>query len=71
MGRLNHHDVDNGDVEVHPSDFTVESNSDSVPYLDTTTIKLIDYDEMDHLLELFHSQYDEDLLYVDTQILQA
>ena len=32
MGRLDHRDIDNGDVEVHPSDFPVESNSESVPY---------------------------------------
>ena len=27
MGRLNHHEIDNGGVEVHPSDFPVEFNS--------------------------------------------
>ena len=31
MGRLNHHAIDNVDVEVHPSDFPVELNSESVP----------------------------------------
>ena len=55
MGRLNHHAIDNGDVEFHPSDFPVESNSESFPNPDTTPIKYIDDDEMDHLLELFHS----------------
>ena len=35
MGRLNHHAIDNGNVEVHHSEFSVESNSESVPYLDT------------------------------------
>ena len=50
MGRLNHHSIDNGDVEVHPSEFPVEFNSESVPDPDTTPIKSIDDDEMDHLL---------------------
>ena len=27
IGRLNHHAIDNSDVEVHSSDFPVESNS--------------------------------------------
>ena len=44
MRRLNHHDIDNFDVEVHPSDFTVECNSDSIPDPDTTPIKSIDDD---------------------------
>ena len=53
MGRLNHHAINNGDIA---SDFPVESNYDSVPYPDTTPIKSIDDDnEMDHLLEFFHS----------------
>ena len=71
MGRLNHNVIDNGDVEVHPSEFLVESNSESVldPY--TTPIKSIDDDEMDHLLELFHSGHDDDLMGVDFQMLQA
>ena len=55
MGRLNHHTIDNGDVKVPTSEFPVESHSESVPYTDTTLIKSIDDDEMDHLLELFHS----------------
>ena len=42
IGRLNHHVIDNGDVEFHPSEFLFESNSESVPYSDTTTIKSID-----------------------------
>ena len=42
VGRLDHHAIDNGDVEVHPSLFPVESNSESVPYPDTTLIKSID-----------------------------
>ena len=36
---LNHHAVNNGYVEFHPSDFPVESNSDSVADTDTTPIK--------------------------------
>ena len=36
--------IDNYDVEVHPSEFTVEFNSESVPDLDTTPIKSIDDD---------------------------
>ena len=70
MGRLNHHSIDNVDVKVHPSEFPVESNSELVPYQDTNPIKSIDDDEMDHLLELLHSEHDEDLLDVDLQMLQ-
>ena len=55
MGRLNHHTIDNGDVEVHPLEFPFEYNSEYVQYLDTTMTRSIDDDEMDHLLELFHS----------------
>ena len=44
MGRLNRNAVDNGDFEVNPSEFSVESNSESVTYLDTTPIKPIDDD---------------------------
>ena len=54
MGRLNHHVIDNGDVEVHPSEFPVEFNSESVPDSDTTPIKAIDDYEMDNILKLFH-----------------
>ena len=39
MRRLNHHDVDNGDVKVYPLEYPFESNSDSVTDLDTTLIK--------------------------------
>ena len=45
MGGLNHHDIDNGNVEVQNSEFPFEYNSESVPDLDTTPIKLIDDDE--------------------------
>ena len=70
MGRLNHNTIDNGDVEVHPSDSSFESTSESVPYPDTTTIESIDDDEMYHLLEFFHYNHDDDILYVDLQMLQ-
>ena len=69
-GRLNNHAIDNGDVEVHPSEFPVESNSESIPDLDTTMIKSIDDNEMDHLLVLLHSEHDDDLLYIVLQMLQ-
>ena len=55
MGKLNHPAIDNGDVIITTSEFPVESNYDSVPDPDITPIKSIDDDEMDHLLELFHS----------------
>ena len=41
-GGLNHHAINNGDIEVHPSMFPVEFNSESVPDTDTTPIKSID-----------------------------
>ena len=46
-GRLNSHIIDIGDVEVHPSEFLVESNYESVTDPDTNTIKSIDDDEME------------------------
>ena len=55
MGKFNHDTIDNSDVKITTSDFLFESNYESVPYPDTTPIKPIDDDEMDHLLELFHS----------------
>ena len=54
MGRVKHNTIENGDIEVHPSEFPVEFNSELVSYTDTTPIKSIDDDEMDHLLEFFH-----------------
>ena len=68
IGKINHHAIDNVDIT---SDVPVESSYDSVPDPDTTSIKSIDDDEMDHLLELFHSKHDDDLLDVDLQMLQA
>ena len=55
MEILNNHATNNDDVEVHPSDFPFEYNYESVPDTDNTPIKSIDDNEMDHLLELFHS----------------
>ena len=68
MGKLNHHAIYNGDIT---SDVPVESINESVPDPDTTPIKSFDDDEIDHLLEFFHSEHDDDLLYVDLQMLQA
>ena len=51
MRKLNHNAINNGDIT---SDVPVESNYDSVSDPDTTPIKSIDDDEMDHLLEFFH-----------------
>ena len=70
-GRLNHHSIDNSDVNVPTSEFPFESNSESIPDPDTTLIKSIDDDYMDHLLVLFHYEHDEDLLDVDLQMIKA
>ena len=50
MGKLNHCAINNGDIKIPTSYVPVESNYDSVPDPDTTPIKSIDGDEMDHLL---------------------
>ena len=71
MWKLNHHAIDNGDVKILTSEFPVESNSESVPYPYTTPIESIYDDLIDHILEFFHSEHDEDLLDVDLQIIQA
>ena len=68
MGKINHHAINNGDIT---SDVPVKSNYDFVLDPDTTTIKSIDDDEIDHLLEFFHSEHDDYLLDVDLQMLQA
>ena len=68
--RINNHAVDNGDVEIHPSEFPSESNSEYNPDMDTTLIKSIYDYEMDQLLECFHSKHDADLLDVYPQMLQ-
>ena len=70
MGRINHHAIDNGDVKVSTSEFPVEYNSEPVPYPDTTPNKSIGDDEIDHLLEFFHEEHDEDLIDVDLQMIQ-
>ena len=49
MGILNHHEIDNGDVEVQISELPFESKSEVVSYPDNTPIKSIDDDKMDHL----------------------
>ena len=71
MGRLNHNSINNGDVEVHSSDFLVESNSEYVPDPDTTLIKSIEYDKMYHIPEFLYPEHDENILDVDIQMLQA
>ena len=55
MGRLNHHAIDNGDVKISTSEFSVEFKSESVTDPDTNPIEPIDDDKMDHILEFFHS----------------
>ena len=70
MGILNYHSINNGDVEVHTSEFPVESNSEYVPDPDTNPIKSIDDGEMEHLLELFHSEHSDDLMDVDLHMFQ-
>ena len=71
MQKLNHHAIDNGDIKIPTSYFPVESNSESFPDPDTTPIKSIDDDEMDHLLEFFYSEHYDDLLDVDLHMIQA
>ena len=70
MGGINNHVVDNGDVEVQTLDFLFESSSESVPDLDTTPIKSSYEDEMNQVMELFHSEYENNILDVDLQMLQ-
>ena len=50
MGRINHHYIDKSDVEVHPSEFLFEYRYEYFIDPDTTPIKPIDDDKMDHLL---------------------
>ena len=45
MGRLNNYAVDNGEIEVYPYE--------SMPYPDTTTIKLEDNDELYQTLDIW------------------
>ena len=46
IGKLNHYAVDNGDIEVYPSD--------SIIYTDKMPIKSEDDDKMNHILEFLH-----------------
>ena len=50
MGMMNNHAVDNGDVEVYTSYYTLEYTYNCAPYPDDTPIKSLDYDELDHIL---------------------
>ena len=68
MGKLNRHAIDNGNIT---SDVLVESNYDSIPDPDITPLKSFDDDEMDHILEFFHLENDDDLLNFYLQTLQA
>ena len=70
MGRLNNHFVYNGDIEVQPTDFPAESNSESVPDPETALIKSMDDNEMTHILKLFYSLHDDYLLDADLQMIQ-
>ena len=70
-GRLNHNVIDNGDVEVHSSEFPAESNSESVPDTEKNPIKSFDDYKIDYILEFFRSEHGDYLLNVDLQILQA
>ena len=71
MGRIDHHAIDNGNVEFQLSYFPAESNPEPVPDPESTPIKSIDKYEMDHLLELFHSEHDDNILDVDLHMLHA
>ena len=71
MDKLNHNSIDHGDVKITTTEVPVDSNYESFPDPYTTTIKSIGDDEMNHLLELFHSENDDNLLDVDLQMLQA
>ena len=70
MWRLNHNAINNSDVEVYPSEYQFESSSDFVPDPDNTMIKSTDDYEMDQILELLHSEHDNDLLDVYLHMLQ-
>ena len=70
-GIINYHAIDNGDVEVHPSEIPFQYNSESVPDPNTTLVKSIDDGEKDHLLELFHSEHYDNILDINLQMLQT
>ena len=69
-GILNHCDIYNCGVEVYPSEYPFGYISKYVPDPDNNTTESIDDDEMDQLLEFFHSEHDYDFLDVELQILQ-
>ena len=71
LGRLNHHAIDNGDVEVHLSEYPFEYMNESILDTETTPIKSIDDYEMYQLLELFHSENDKNGFDVDLHMLPA
>ena len=54
MGRINHHAVDNGDVEVYSSYYPSKYTTGYIPDIDNTLIYSITDDDMEKLLELFH-----------------
>ena len=56
---LNHHSIDHGDVEIHTSNYLLEYTSGSVTDPDNTSIKSINNDKMDKLLELFYLEHDD------------
>ena len=70
MGSLIHYIFGNSDVDVYPSEFTFECNSDSVTYSDTNLIQSSNDDEMDHLLYFFRTGHDDGIFDVDLQMLQ-
>ena len=70
MGRLNHRAVDNGDVEINPSGYPFEYISESVPDTGITLIKSIVDNEIEPILEFFHSDHDDDLLDIYLQMFQ-
>ena len=70
-GRLNHHAVDNGDLDIYPTDYALKYGYDSVPEPYNTPIKSIDDDEMEQILQLSHLEHDDDLLDLDQYMIQA
>ena len=62
MGRLNHHSVDNNDVNFQTLGYPFGSTSDSVPDTDTTPTKSIGDSEMDQLVEISHPEHYDNML---------
>ena len=69
MGGINHHSIDKVDFGVHNSEFPFLSNYESIPDPDITPIKSIGDYEMDHILKLFRSEHNGDILDDDFQML--